>query len=661
MAKQGWLEMEIPEDGTHVRATEPLIWVKEFRVYERWDDPDPLRSIPLRRGLNVIWSHRTDENTNGGVSGHSAGKTTFCRLLRFLLGEESFGDSELHKRIRTRLPTGWVVGEIFVNGTPWVVRRHFGLGRKRDGAARDRCMDSLKLIEFESGSFAKFMDVLRQALAEGTPPFDLPGRVGKVGWENVLPWLTRDQECRLDGLASWRDAASNSHVPEYNVAINSFIVRSVLGLVDRDELPERQKLEGLRRNEKKLATDIVRLEHSNERTAERLNTALGLTQEAGMEELSWQARREALDKRVENLRETADDLPEVSAYNALDRRHQMVLATKEQIKGRLDREEELLKRDQDNHKAVVGEHRQEGLEQEERRGEHAAIGRCDVPLDYARAHGCELARGQVHDLKSDLVIRNLADEKGFWAKQVAKQEAVVQSIKAQLKSTEAQIKELARKRQAAFGQLTRATGPTHAKIAEFQALALRIKEAESEIKSLDAAHQEQRTLLAQIEESEERIAAIRQKAAPIRRAFQRTYREVLTRIIGAETEPAVSFHANRIEISLKYHGNLNSLTIDIVKLLVFDYAALVASINGIGNHPRFLVHDSPKEADMDDAVYAQFFELMGEMEAKQEGPAAFQYIVTTTSPPPEARRESDCVVCELDANQAKTRLLKVDL
>lgn len=661
MAKQGWFDMEIPEENTREAATEPLVWVKEFRVYQKWDDPKPLRSIPLRRGLNIIWSHRTDESTKGGVSGHSAGKTTFCRLLRFLLGEESFGDSELHKRIRTKLPDGWVVGEVFVNGTPWVVRRHFGLGPRRDGAARDRRVDSLKLIEFESGSFAKFMDALRHALAEGVPQFDLPGCVGKVGWENVLPWLARDQECRLGGLASWRDAASNSHVPEYNVAINSFIVRSVLGLVDADELPERQKLEDLRKKGKKLETDVVRLEHSNERMAERLNTALDLIGQAGMEELSWQGRREALDRRVERLRGAADDLPEVATYNALDRRHQVVLRMKEKIKGRLDRERELLKSDEQQYREVVGEHRQESLEQEERRGERAAIGRCDVPLDYARAHGCELARGQVHDLKSRLVLDNLGDEKEYWAKQVKKQKSVVESVKAEFENAENQVNELARDRQTAFDQLNRAAGPTRDRATELRALALRIEEAESEIKSLEAARQEQRTLLAQIDESEKKLEAIREKAAPIRRAFARTYREVLTRIVGAETEPAVSFHASRIDISLKYHGDLNSLTIDIVKLLVFDYAALVASVKGIGNHPRFLVHDSPKEADMDDAVYARFFELMAEMEAKREGPAAFQYIITTTSPPPDSLAKSDCLVCELDANKAETRLLRVDL
>jgi len=46
--------------------------------------------------------------------------------------------------------------------------------------------------------------------------------------------------------------------------------------------------------------------------------------------------------------------------------------------------------------------------------------------------------------------------------------------------------------------------------------------------------------------------------------------------------------------------------------------------------PAFLVHDSPREADLGEAIYHRLFRLVRSFERLGDDPP-FQYIITTTS------------------------------
>src|SRR5690606_41625015 len=63
-------------------ATKPRLWVETLWLLESLTADEPLRAIPLRRGLNLIVSP-----PGKGSSGHGVGKTAFCQLLRFALDD----------------------------------------------------------------------------------------------------------------------------------------------------------------------------------------------------------------------------------------------------------------------------------------------------------------------------------------------------------------------------------------------------------------------------------------------------------------------------------------------------------------------------------------------------------------------------------------------
>src|SRR3989339_16413 len=107
-------------------ATPPRLWIRRLLLFE---SPEkryaPLRNIVFHRGLNIVWGVElpddagTDDAHPVTLSGHSVGKTTLCRLIRYCLGESTFGNPGAMSRIRNTFPQGWVGLELDVDGQGW--------------------------------------------------------------------------------------------------------------------------------------------------------------------------------------------------------------------------------------------------------------------------------------------------------------------------------------------------------------------------------------------------------------------------------------------------------------------------------------------------------------------------------------------------------------
>jgi hypothetical protein len=109
------------------------------------------------------------------------------------------------------------------------------------------------------------------------------------------------------------------------------------------------------------------------------------------------------------------------------------------------------------------------------------------------------------------------------------------------------------------------------------------------------------------------------------------------------------------------HGERDSAAIATVKLLAFDLAALTASAEGQGTFPRFLMHDGPREADIAPEIYERLFLYGRELEKCFSGEPSFQYIVTTTTPPPDAFQKDPWLRLRLAGAPGEERLLRCDL
>ena len=78
----------------------------------------------------------------------------------------------------------------------------------------------------------------------------------------------------------------------------------------------------------------------------------------------------------------------------------------------------------------------------------------------------------------------------------------------------------------------------------------------------------------------------------------------------------------------------------VLEVLLGDIAAMLSWCLGIGHFPSFIVHDCPREADMSAMLYEQLLNVLYELEQDLTIEPPFQYIVTTTTPPPLALQSS---------------------
>ena len=115
-----------------------------------------------------------------------------------------------------------------------------------------------------------------------------------------------------------------------------------------------------------------------------------------------------------------------------------------------------------------------------------------------------------------------------------------------------------------------------------------------------------------------------------------------------------------LQLKVEYDGDRSTAAIDSLKIIAFDIMALSVAMEGKISLPAFLIHDSPREADMGLSIYSRIFHKLLALEETSDTPL-FQYIVTTTSPPPEKCREEPWLMPRLSGSPADKRLLKTDI
>jgi hypothetical protein len=100
-------------------------------------------------------------------------------------------------------------------------------------------------------------------------------------------------------------------------------------------------------------------------------------------------------------------------------------------------------------------------------------------------------------------------------------------------------------------------------------------------------------------------------------------------------------------------GERSTAAIDSWKAVAFDLSALTLACEGLAHLPPWLLHDSPREADLGESIYERLFTFV----STPEQMARFQYIVTTTIPPPAAMRKEPYLRATLKGGPATDRLL----
>lgn len=241
----------------------PRVWVETLWLLESLTGEQPLREIPLSRGLNLIVSPpRTDS------PGHGVGKTAFCQLLRFVLDDPLWSESSTlrDELLQDRdLKEGAVAARVHIAGETWIVLKPWR-HQKHYRASRTADWRQLAAGEVEN-EFSGYQEALRRHLVEILPVQTLPGSKQAIEWHQILAWCSRDQNARYQSYFQWRaEGVGFSQPAKSPVAL----MQIVLGLLhDADTLRDlgksaketdelKTKLQGLREEPERLLKHVRR-------------------------------------------------------------------------------------------------------------------------------------------------------------------------------------------------------------------------------------------------------------------------------------------------------------------------------------------------------------------------------------------------------------------
>lgn len=639
----------------------PAFWVRRLRVLRELatGDEHVVRDVELRRGFNIVWAppHSGGKDNalfRDGVAGHTAGKSTFCRLLRHVLGERGFAPDSVRRRIRSVVPTAWIVAEVFINEEAWIVARPLGIGPRPfclRGGDIAVVADTTERLDYQ-----EFLNVLGQTTVGQLPAARFPTTDEEVRWEHMLPWLARDQECRFADFLEWRHSSSGSDAPSLNVDERQFIVRAVLGLITDSERAEQQRNTRLVAERKEAARLEPLLRHQAETDRGRLSKALGKELPLASTPLFGS------ETRAELVRLRSDLEVREKALKDGDRRQELQTALDEanQAEGALG---EALKETKERLAVVqgaVGE-----LAGQEQSGLLGSLppsrGFCNVPLRVAHEKGCPLAVDRPSDLTAQRSERSAAQDLVAERLVAASLQDEVRRLELALKAAQDRTRGARRTLFQAQTDYEETNGKLLRERNQLDTLDQLVETAEGAARDAATKAESIAQLTRDIDESYKLQDEISegQKAAVSR--FSARFDYVVRAIIGDKVTGRVDTSGRSLALTLEEHGERDSAAIATVKLLAFDLAAVVASVEGDGLFPRFLIHDGPREADMAPDVYERLFLFVHELEKCFKGEPSFQYIVTTTTQPPDKFTVAPWLRLQLAGTPASERLLRCDL
>ena len=661
MSRQPDLFADAPMSITpRVGEAEPRLWVRRLTLWK--DAKTPIRDIALRPGLNIVWSPdpadaagATDADSNNRL-GHGSGKTLFCRLLRYCLGEDRHSADEQRQHIAAAFPEGYVSAEVMLSGELWGVVRPLGGGREHHAVLGQQPQALLASLPPKPSGMAPLMEAIqRQVLTEPIAKLMQVDRPHDP-WLISLAWLTRDQECRFDKVLDWRAPDSESGSPVRSMSQTRVLeaLRALLGAIGSEEIEARADIARMEEGAKAGGSEVDRLLWQVKRLRREEAEAVELSLEDLPEgKLSIDVLRRTAADRLAKLAkvDSADLQGDVAELRVKHEKQQNVVAELEKMEAAAAATGDALK-------ALLPTLRGELLAGKMKA--HDASSPvciiCEVPIDRALAEGCGLSH-KLPDLdalrKRAQVLEGKLQECGTILK--ANEDAVREAMQA-LPAARARQRELKR----ALGAAERAQDARSGAWRGAQA-------AKEGAKRLAHLYEELEKARSKFDRQSEVIEAKRDQLGSYREAAQRAtfdqlsahFNAVIRALVAPESVGRVVLGADRLKLNVELGGSRSTAAIESLKVIAFDLAALCMSIEGKTHAPAFCVHDSPREADLGLSVYQRLFEVVAALEEGQ--PVLFQYIVTTTTSPPKHLSKKPWLAETLYGSPADKRLLGVDL
>ena len=642
-----------PEPG----RLEPRFWIRRLVI---WGAPGEIvREVILRPGLNIVWSPDPSDRGNSPESesalGHGSGKTLFCRLLRYLLGEDRFSPDEQRFRISKAYPEGMVGAEVMIDGTQWAVLRPIGTGRQHH-AVPNANLEQVLAGEHAATGIEPFLKTLESQILSPEVVALIPVEHPLQAWLVALAWLSRDQECRFDKVLDWRSSDSDSGSPARGLSSpqRQDALRALIGAIDPEEFRLRAEIVEIENHQKDAEQEAIRLAWESDRLRARLIAELEQNPNELMPgRLAVEPLRQAAKNRLARLTTVSPGV-DVTNLEALRSQADEAKEQAEVLKRALAGVEERIPVIKELIRRIKGE--RPGISVEIGNRETPLCPICDVPIDRALADGCKLS----HKLP-DLAVakqrmeenrQSLAEQENRLGHDQSEQDRLSQALPAAQSHAEAmrlRVREVERAQDARSDVWSKTRG-----------LIEEANRLEEILVSQEAKHVSAVAFTAEIEKKRAGTVAFRDAQADVFNRLSIFFDAIIGEIVGPNAGGKVTLDGNGLKLSVELGGDRSTAAIDSLKVIAFDLAVMCMSIEGDTRLPAFLIHDSPREADLGLSVYHRLFHLVRNLESTGSQPL-FQYIVTTTTRPPDGLQEKPWLCESLGGSPAGVRLMRCDL
>ncbi len=646
-----WLRASPP-----VRAL-PRLWVERVWLLESREPLNIVREVAMHPGVNVVWAREpeSEEGSSLASAGHGVGKTSFCLLLRYVLGDDATAISKLREIAAASFPKGGVAANVHVDGVSWLVYRPyaaFGHSLAKAGVALESLFE-----EPRAGEFSAYLAALHTAFIGRLPAQTLPGTNQALEWRHLLAWCVREQRTRFDGFFHWREGEGlGFRRPRQDPPL---FVSAVLGVLDSGIDALIRDIERLGAERNQVQAEIPDLERTTlfelERLERRLRSFLGVGDVYPLYESITEDSLEArfkLHVKAAEAYEASIEAQAVAAETAMAPDiFSLAELGKDANRRTLERgiAQSLLDAKEVDYRRLTDE-----LAELNQLVGHCRHGKVDfVECHHIKAFKATVNlpwRMDVMEAKASVPERRTALEVAISleASAIRRLEEQGQNV-ARLRASVARLR-----MRAATSRVSRST--LEKEWAELQLRDKLWKEGKDTAELVRA-----RVRLAELE-----VDLASKKSELVRRRQQPSLRvdrlKALTSLVAQALlgEPG---HARFLpeSDSRPFDLAVGGEAYQVLEVLLGDLTCLLdAATSNDSNHPGFLVHDCPREADMSAVLYRNFLRMA--LEANKQfavdGGAPFQYIVTTTSAPPVELCKSPYLVLELQPGLEEALLFK---
>lgn len=639
----------------------PAILLRELVLLRTVAPYDPIRHIPFHPGLNIVWADPkliTAKKGGSRLAGHSAGKSTLCRIIRWLLGENRYGNAELQDAIGTHFAKGLAALHLEIDGTSWVVGRSFWNSQEYWARRSNSIDETLSHGVPEDHELPEFVEALQSVTIGPLARQHLPGASENLDSLDLLAWLTRVQDCALQTVEAWREAPALIGKTIASKESRHILMRLVLDLLEDDEWKEMEvsaKLETTKSAERKRKPELESNANAScgplrfivPQVGKSLHGTL-LVSKAEAEVAERTTKLTALNMELAAMKLEDSEKAHLDALAALSKKEQEITTSERNIK---KLEKRIAERDVEEIKAA---------QQKIDRGREMPSGYCAKKREDIKDF-CKYYEEAPTQLSSHQIEEEIQKRRDHLQEQLEDTGEALKTLESELpflKERESGLKQL----------LLKEKEQSEVKGSEIALLKAEIRTAGSILKIAQDNFTELDRTLGAIKELNKRITKSTRRQLSIRKdnwkdrvEFGEIFESVLRYLMGDDAHGYVEFDSDGLfKLIPKTRTKLSSGAIDALAVIAFDLAAVFWSASGRGHHPRFLIHDSPRVADMSPVPYAAIFDVAHEAENLGNAAPNFQYLITTTEAPPDYLKTSH-IILELDASTPAGRLFREDL